>query len=398
MSRRAAIALTVASLVSWSAWELGRTAHPYADLAGGWFTDHFSHESAARAFPRLGLGLWRHPVDDQLRRLDSRDCEALPADVRPACAKGQTFEVPGWPADKPYVQSWTDQPRLYPPGDLVLFAPLAALYHFTRVSFATSNRLLIVLCLLFAHVAFYFLVRALSRLPAGERPVAVLVALALYGPLVFYALQGFYDAVTIVPLVLCGSYLAERRAVAAAVAFCVAATLHFRAFFLAPLALYALWLFVQDRAWRRLSWRDLVGVGAVLVLAVLALGSFALVAPELGSVRLMSLLRAGDGALVPAMVKGLGLLVLLGAAALAWAGAWLDVLVLAWLALCVVATRQTLEWHTVVPAAWLGLPVLQARADRRALVAPIRLAVFVTLAAVFFHTHLDPSWLLTPLR
>jgi hypothetical protein len=129
--------------------------------------------SAARAFPLVGDELWRQPASRLFRSLARRELARLPEDAR-AMGDPDTRHVPGWPADKPYFQSWSNKPRLYPPGDLVLVAPVALAYHHTALSFSGATELLIVLFVFYGHVGlllalatlypFFLLWPALSQL------------------------------------------------------------------------------------------------------------------------------------------------------------------------------------------------------------------------------------------
>ena len=57
-----------------------------------------------------------------------------------------------------------------------------------------------------------------------------LATLLVWFPVVHWTLEGFYDVAMIAPLLLCWRYLGQRRGLAAGVAFCAAAFLHFRAY------------------------------------------------------------------------------------------------------------------------------------------------------------------------
>ena len=142
-SAHAALIVTITSLVLWSAWELGRPeTHPYGDLSRGSFTDHFSHLTTTRLFPRVGIDIWRKPTRDFGHRLTDAETRELPADIPAKGNNREVFAVDGWPIEKPLVASWTHLPRLHPPGDLMLIAPVALAYSFTSLSFTAANRLL----------------------------------------------------------------------------------------------------------------------------------------------------------------------------------------------------------------------------------------------------------------
>jgi hypothetical protein len=147
---RRALVLASLSLVVCISWELFRSdAHPFGGLTPGAYTDHISHMNAARLFPRLGRDLWRRGIRDLVPLATPTERAQLPPDVQPNQGwTGGIYVVPGWPADKPAVMSWSTVSRPYPPGDLLLVAPAALLFHFTSMSATVAYRLTIVLLLL----------------------------------------------------------------------------------------------------------------------------------------------------------------------------------------------------------------------------------------------------------
>src|ERR1700682_1710092 len=276
--RDRALLLSLASLAIWIGWELLRGPHhPYGDLSNGHYTDHFSHLNAARLLPRAGLDIWRKPLTQLLRPLTHEERARLPADVKAAAyPAGEAYFVPGWPADKPLIASLAFNPPFYPPGDALLFAPVALLYHFTQLSFAGANLLALLLLLVYAHVSLYFALRATE-----EEPLRLFTLLIVYFPLVHWTLEGFYDAAILAPLIFCAQQLARGRGIGAILAFCCAAAMHFRAFFFAPWACAALALVLRERQWRSWGARGFAMAAAAGALAIAALVPFALLQPAL---------------------------------------------------------------------------------------------------------------------
>ena len=190
--RARALLFTVASLLAWSCWYIAhRNVHPFGDLSRGQLTDHFSHMNAARLFMRAGADIWRKPLSSQGRVLTPEEVERLPADLRPFGKGVEMRWIDGWPAAKPFFSSWVDNPRLYPPGDLLLVAPIAAAYHFTSLSFTAANRVLILYFLLLAHVSIYFALLNFSLEPRAS--LGVIGLFLLYPELIHWSLEGFYD-------------------------------------------------------------------------------------------------------------------------------------------------------------------------------------------------------------
>jgi hypothetical protein len=382
-----ALMLTLASLVFWSLWNAERKFdHPWGDMSAGTFTDHLSHMNAARLFPRVGCDLWRVPIAQQFRVLTDEELQRMPFDVqRGGSHTGGVYYVPGWPANKPLVIGWTDKTRMYPPGDMVLVAPIAALYHYTDLSLRGACRLLIGWYIVLAHVALFFFFLTFFESRAGG--IEWLAAFLVYSNVMRYTLEGFYDAAAIAPLVLCARYLARRRGLAAAVAYCVAAFLHFRAFFLGPWALFAAWLMVRTKFWKGLGWRGALAMAVAIIFGLSALHAFWLDWPSLERVPPFSPIFLGNHTEDPAMVWNVKLILLVCAAALLWARAWLDVAVLTWLAAIMFLLREFTAWHLVIPMAWVGAPA------RPSYVRAIRLAFLLTVVALVFGDRFSPSWM-----
>src|SRR5262249_46997745 len=152
--------------------------------------------------------------------------------------------------------NWPQVVRFVPLGNLLYMAPLAALYHFTDVSFTLTNRLLIVLFLLAAHAGLFVMLDGLLSAPEGVRFTSLLPALLGASTLVHWSLEGFYDAVIVAPLLLCWRWLGQRRALPALAAYCAAAFLNFRAYYYAPWAVLAAVMAVRDRPLREWTRRD----------------------------------------------------------------------------------------------------------------------------------------------
>jgi|GEM_PF-1679284 len=384
----------VASFVFWSAMVLLRPQHPFGDLSNGKYTDHFSHMNSARLFPRVGLDLYRAPTEAHARLATRPEILAVPKDV----TAGSDFEllvVEGWPADKPLTVNWSRLPRLYPPGDLVLTAPIALAYHFTSLSFHLSNELLIVLFLACMHASVYALLRLawrgsfLSTLVAlGPLPAVLLVSEMLH-----WTLEGFYEAALVGPLAVCAFSLRERRWVAAILAYSIAAFLHFRSFFFAPWVLFAAGSLAAEGKLGSLDRKSWGALAIAFVLSACSLGVFALVWPALhampishNAVHWADTLREAPGLLPFAVVMGAALV------AFAVMRQWLDAALVGWLAAMLVSMRETYPWDVVTLLLWPVVPVF-ARARRAPLVRPLRTGVVLFVAILPFRNAVVPLWL-----
>jgi hypothetical protein len=315
------------------------------------YSDHFTHMNTARLFPRVGLAIWQTPVE-RLLEPESRAEQALaPPDVRSALYGGEVFAVPGWPDDKPFAGSWTTIARPYPPGVLLLVAPIAALYHFTPLSFSGACHALILLFLACSHLAFH---EVLRDLPDRDRRLYVAAGVVAYAYVTFWTLRGFYDPAAMIPLVACGRSLARRRWLGALALFALACFIHFRALFYVPWAVVAAWHVGAERAWQAWSPRGWLVAASAGVLGALSLFTFVLVRPVLGQVPLANPVHPGD--LRAASVCLFGAAVAL-AAALFWRGrARLDLAMLGWLTLMIVSIRQLQAWHPFMFVPWIFAP------------------------------------------
>jgi hypothetical protein len=377
LSRARAIGLAALSLSFWSGVCLWRAPlHPWADLSHGIYTDHFSHVNAARVFPRIGIDLWRRPFDRLFRPLNRAELAALPADV--ATVAPWVYRVPGWPKDKPLAAHWTHIGRPYPPGDLVVVAPLAAAYHFTGLSFFTLNRLTILWFLALAHVSIYLLLRRALEEPSLARWGITVVC---YFELVYWSLQGFYDGAAVTALIACMLFLERRRGVSALLAYCAATALHFRAFFLAPWALWSAWLAWRGRPWSR---RERWALAAAAVLSAASLSTFVLVWPSIRSLPTHTGIDS-DGA-----VLAFGVVVGVSAACLAWAEAWRDVVVLAWATFMFIFMRSLFAWYGLFLLPWLAAPGIGGR-PREVAVAAGRFAAWAGFSFVAFNDRVIPG-------
>jgi hypothetical protein len=392
----AALLVTVASLVLWSSWYLvlGPT-HPYGDLSNGIYTDHFSHMNTARLFTHAGPAIWTEPLERSVIALTPEQQAALPADLKPQ--SGQlypVFTVQGWPADKPFVSSWFGYPRFHPPGDMVLTAPVALLYSLTDLSFSGANRLLILSFLAFAHISVFVLLK--SGVSFGPlRPIGFLVIFIAYLEVIHWSLEGFYEPVIIAPLVLCGRYLAQRKGLQAIAMFSLAADLHFRAYFFAPLALYGAYIVVRDRQWRTWRPKEYVLASVTIGLAATSVAVFSLIWPWLHDVAnnnpvSLTAAHADVSAIATLLVVAVVLAVFL-----AYSKAWLDLALLGWLSLSCLLVQQTWEWDVSTIVAWLALPIAASAASRYGLVRDVRVVAVVFIGMFVFKntTLLDPSWL-----
>ncbi len=390
--QRGVLLFVLLSLVGWELWEgLRPFSHPWGDLNNGKYTDHFSHMNCARLFPRVGLDIWRKPVDQMFRSLTDEEEAALPDDVRAGGSwSGGTYSVPGWPTDKPMVLSWSHDPRLYPPGDLLLTAPVAALYHYTSLPFSSATRLLLMLFIFGAHVSLWLILESAAGPPLLSPRWWWASFAVIYFLVIGWTLKGFYDAVVLAPLALSARFVGARKPVPALLAYCVAAFLHFRAYFFAPLAIQAAIWFFQDRTWRHLRIRQWVALFLAAVLGLASLGTFVLVWPAVSARPPENFVNIGHPN--PFALPGFLLVVAVSMWQLGKERAHFDMAVCAWLTLMMVTYRYAFPWHAILAVApWLFLPMPAANRPER--IRAVRFGFMVVASTVVFVEPLIPIWL-----
>lgn len=379
--------------LGWATWHARRELrHPFWDLSRGTFSDHISHVNAVRLFTRCGACVWRVPVERQFPRVTPAEYQALPKDISSTLGIREIFRVDGWPTDKPLITNWPQIVRPYPPGELVLMAPFAATYHWvTDLTFTRANWSLVLWLLLLAHVAFGALLYVSLATPPEQRTLGFFALGLVYLEMVHWSLEGFYDAAGVAPLVLSCVFLAQRRGLPALVWYCVAAFIHYRAFFLAPVPVYALWLIIHERSWQSWQWPQYAALVLACALGVAALWTFRWIQPALGQFPLTNAahLTSKDRA----AQLTLGLVAFAAAAAFVRSGAWLDVAILAVMGAAFSTVRQACPWHVVLPMAWFALPAVGAAGERTRLVGHARVAVIVVASLVVFGNGLFPRWL-----
>jgi hypothetical protein len=344
--------------------------------------------NAARLFPYLGRELWRVPIVQKLRSLTSEEVLPLPPDVQAGGSlTGGLFYVPGWPKDKPLAIGWSHKTRMYPPGDMLLVAPIAVLYHYSKLSLSGACRMLIGWFIILSHAALFFFFLNFFEGDGKARGLDWLIGFLVYSHVMYWTLEGFYDAVAIVPLVVSARYLERRRGIAAGLAFCIGTFLHFRVFFHAPYALWALVLAFRNRFWQRLRVRHVVAIMLALICGCISIYVFWLDWGSLRDVYINNPLRSAMSPHDRAMIWNFK--VVLGVCALAfiWKRAWLDLMTVAWLAYIAFTLREFYYWHMLISTAWVAAPA------KSQIVRAARFAFLITTIAILFRDPFAPEWL-----
>jgi hypothetical protein len=205
----------------------------YADLSSQ-FTDHLHHV--------YGVWLiWKHGL--------------LALTTPFGQLSGEGFAHP--------IALWPETPWMYPPGTVLLFAPLTALAQLVPLSLQQLATATVLYLSVWSHLGFYLYADACRRFPPGERLFLTAVGWLM---LMRLTLEGFYDPLWLgagAAVVGCASRGRYERAL---LWFALAASLHYRAAVYAPAGAYAFFAIVLRRPPR--SWPR--GVLAVVLLSCLA--------------------------------------------------------------------------------------------------------------------------------
>jgi hypothetical protein len=394
---RRAKGIVIVSLVLWTAWVFfGPKKHPFGDLSNGNYTDHLSNMNCARVFPRVGIDLWRKPVSEMFPELTPEERARLPDDVWAGASEtGGIYKVPGWPEKKPLATSWSHQPRLYPPGEILLFAPISLIYHYTPLPAWWANRCALFICVLAAHAAFYLLLAAYLTGGNGCQAPSLIALFIVYSISINWSLQGFYDMAAVVPLLLCGKYTLESRRVDALLAYSASVAIHYRAFIFAPISLWAIFGILRNREWINWNRAEWFKIAVALGLTAASLSTFVIVWPVISRGPINNPVNlwaaSGQNSLLSVNVVVFAAAML----AFAWRRDFFDCVILMAFALYLVSVRDVRPWHILVPLAWVGLPVLVPGGSEPryfAFVRDVRLVVLLLASTTVFENPLL-TWL-----
>ena len=384
---QALLALTLASLTFWTFWNYGRpNCHPYGDLSCGTFTDHFSHVALARIFTVDGFEIYQRPRGELGRPLTAEEDAALPADLRDRAALG----VDGWPADKPYLTSWPQIPSFYPPGDLLMVAPVAAAYSFTDMSFTEANLLTIELLLVYSHVTVFLMLLVAVRTRRLD-VTEVLAFLLAYFLVMRWTVEGFYDGSWIAPLVLTPLFLARRAGFAAVTTFTMSLFAHYRALFLLPWGVRGAVDIVTGRQWKPWTWGKTVMTGATVAMGGLTTATFLIAREAMEAHQRTNPFNPSFDGFDKANLVALALVAVPAAAVFAWKRSWLDLITVAWVYALVTRLPELHPWDAIALVPWLVAPVLSA-GERDPLVHGVRAGAAVLVMSLVFTTPLDLKW------
>ncbi|MFN2586619.1 MAG: hypothetical protein ABR613_00685 [Actinomycetota bacterium] len=345
----------------------------------------------ARVFTRVGFDIYDGPRGELGRPLTPEEQAALPEDLRP---KGDLRTIDGWPADKPLVITWPTIPSFYPPGDLVMFAPVAAAYSFTGMSFTEMNLATIELLLVYAHVTIFLMLLVNARSPARGATEALPIVLA-YFLIIRWTIDGFYDGGWIAPLVVAPLFIVRRAGLQTMTLFALSLFAHYRALFLLPWGVRGLVDFVRGREWGSWSLRKTAMAGTTLVMGGLAAATFLVSREAISQHQMTSIFNPSYASFQRDSLIALGLVTIPGALVFAWRRAWLELLTLLWVVALITQLPETYPWDVLALVPWLVAPALSPSAED-SVVRQVRTATVFLIGVVAFTspiTALNLDWL-----
>ncbi|HEV3475533.1 MAG TPA: hypothetical protein VG602_09220 [Actinomycetota bacterium] len=384
---RAALVFTLASLAVWTGWNYGRAlCHPIADLACGFYTDHYSIIGLTRAFVEFGPdAVYLQPRGEVGRPPSDGEQEALPPDVQQAI---EVRIVDEWPADKPFISTYAPIPAFYPPGIFLLYGPAATVYSFSDISFAETNRLTIELLLVYAHITvFLLLIRASARSRIG-----LVVAALGYAMVIHWTLNGFSEGAWIAPLLLTPRYLVRRQPIPTLLTFLLAVFVHFRALFYLPWGAEGGVRLLANRAWRPWSAGRGVALAAISVMGIASAAAFFVLLGDMAGYSRTNPFHPGYEEFDLAKLVSLVLVAAAGSALLLWQRAFREVVMLVWIALVIATLPQINPAGAIVLLPWLANPEVE---DGRGWVQETRVITGIFILGIVFPESIGVQWIPT---
>jgi len=209
----------------------------YPEAVGVGAGDHISHIGATIMFLAVGLEIYSKPVDAILKHARPDPTFAPGNHLEPE----YLFVDPLNAASPPIYLNWPDRMRPYPPGDYLLFFPVAMLYHFRVIGLAWACRLVILGLLAFctgiSRIAFTF---AMESTDVWSLAIRFVTAVVIAAWSFCWALRGFYDVAGLFLVFLSMRSLHRRKWIDAIFYFFLAAFVHSRALYAFPIVLIAL--------------------------------------------------------------------------------------------------------------------------------------------------------------
>ncbi len=377
----------------WLSVSIAVWAFVLVHLRGPWFTvfddgDHWSHFSYALLFLDHGFGVYDRTARDYCAGPWTPEVERFVA--QGSCRPADVCVLPGHPSLRPLCVNWQQFPQPYPPGLLLYSLPEALLYAHTGISFSSLCLVSLLKYLVAAHLLVWLLWRMLfappreDDLPGGAEwePLNPWLRAGLFGLLylatIGWALDGFYDPLSVFFVFLGVWLLLRRRGLASLLALSASLLLHYRALWYAPLFLLAARRAVANREWRD-GWRAAAKLAVAAAFVALAAAGFLLIRPWLARFpQVNPIFYPKLGVRQPASWN-LGVPLLIAFAYLAWGRCWTLLSVLSWQIFTILQTPQTMTWHALFLLP--NLAIARGERTRGAMAAAVVFHVALALTA-----------------
>jgi hypothetical protein len=352
-------------------------------------TDHMAHWGSAILLAFRGLDVYRQPMRDL--------CTQRPEEDPGVSSEGITCTLPDHPGIRPFGLNWQQYPRVYPPGAMLFSALPALLFGISAISFDTANLLMILQCLMAAHMASFLLLLCLWREESEEpgpmvtvRQWNVVVSLFLMPAFhlffMCWTLLGLYDSISIAGVLAGVLLLRQQRPVEAFVAVSFGIFTHYRGLWFLPLLGWSGWEVLRLLRVERRP-RTFVLLGLAGVMLALSLGTFRILLPVLYSFPINNPVNVAAFQRDPSTIVVQGLPIVLLLAAFVANRQWLTASVAFWQVTMLVQTREVRPWHALFAVGLLGI----AGTERRA--APLA----ALLAAILIVTECTTAFGTSPL-
>ncbi len=269
-----------------------RSPQPRVALEG-WPTDHISHISMAIVFGHKGFAVFDTPANQLLVPARGADAEAVAAEVQ--WPMKEMWALDAKPGALPLPVNWSHLVRPYPPGVYLFQAPAALARVVLGASMRTAALISVVQCVLIAHLVLLLLASMLFGAVAdgklaksndGDARSALLaLGLALWcvagAHLLFWSLNGFYDGIAILFLLLCARAFARDKPADTVVFFALAVFFHYRALWFVALPVLAVTKAIVRQPRERLAKQDALKLALSLPLLTSSAYGFWLALPHL---------------------------------------------------------------------------------------------------------------------
>lgn len=232
------------SLYGWSlmVWIIILYFNPYyfADLVND-YTDHMRHEYVSWAFLQVGFRIFTTP----LGKLGSSVTALHPH--------------PSWPM----------LPSLYPIGLVIYFLPFGIISNLGILADVVVHKLMIISFLLLAYICIYYF--ALEWKKAGVGLFSYVLAPVLFYICVsFWALNGFYDVIPVLLIILSIIALKREKYINGLLFISTAMFMHFRAWVYIPLFIYSLNKIRCAGKPFQATWRDAIFTASSVIMILLS--------------------------------------------------------------------------------------------------------------------------------